>query len=81
MKTDVTKQIETLIRKFNSQFMKPEIYTQLVVSQIENKFGECRWSEQGEEYLESDETITETFENACLCRLSASGYRNGDLKI
>jgi hypothetical protein len=73
-KLTVTQQIEALIERFDSQFMKPEILTKLTVSQIENKYGECRWSEQGEEYLDQDETITETYENACLCRLSASGF-------
>lgn len=70
----VTEQIEALIEKFDGQFMKPQIYTKLTVSQIENKYGECRFAEQGEEYLEKDEKITETYKNACLCRLSASGY-------
>lgn len=73
-KQTITKQIETLIARFESQFMKPEIITRLTVSQIENDYGECRWSRQGEENLEDGEQITATFENACLCRLSASGY-------
>lgn len=70
----VTQQIKALIAKFDGQFMKPDIRTQLTVSQIENEFGEIRFAEQGDENLESDERITVTFENVSLCRLSASGY-------
>lgn len=70
----VTKQIEMLIKRFDGQFMRPEILTQLTVSQIDNDLYESRWAEQGEEYLEKNETVTATFENACLCRLSAPGY-------
>lgn len=70
----VTAQIEALISQFDGEFMKPEILTGLRVSQIENEMGECRWSEQGDENLDDGETITDTFNNVCLCRLSASGY-------
>jgi hypothetical protein len=72
--SNTTKEIERLIGLFDSQFMKPEIYTRLTVSQIDNKFGESRFAKEGEEYLEKGETITSKYENACLCRLSASGY-------
>lgn len=71
---NVTEQIIELIEKFEGQFMRPDIRTKLTVSQIDNKHGESRFAEQGEEYLESDETITAVYENACLCRLSAPGY-------
>lgn len=70
----VIEQIQALIDKFDGQFMKPDIRTRLVVSQIENEFGECRFAEKGEEYLDDGEKVTETYENACLCRLSAPGY-------
>lgn len=70
----VTEQIKGLIKLFENQFMTPEIRTRLTVSQIDNKFGESRFAEQGEEYLEEGEEITATYENVSLCRLSASGY-------
>lgn len=73
-KQTVTEQIEVLIHKFENEFMRPDIRTKLTVSQIENEYGECRFAEQGDENLESDETVTATYENACLCRLSAPGY-------
>lgn len=74
MSNSVTDQIHALIALFENEFMKPQILTKLTVSQIENEFGECRFAEQGDENLEADESLTATYENACLCRLSASGY-------
>ncbi len=71
---NATKQIENLISKFDGQFMRPMIHTQLTVSQIDNEYGESRWAEQGDENLDDGESITETFTNVSLCRLSAPGY-------
>jgi hypothetical protein len=73
-KSSVTTQIEALIERFDGQFMKPQILTRVNVSEIENDVGESRVALQGEEYLEAGETITESYENVCLCRLSAPGY-------
>ena len=53
----VTQEIERIISLFDGQFMRPDIRTQLVVSQIENDCGECRWAEQGEEYLDTTEGV------------------------
>ncbi len=74
MKQSVTSQIHALIEKFENVFMKPEILTRLTVSQVDNEYSESRFVIQGEEYLEKNETITATYENVSLCRLSASGY-------
>lgn len=70
----VTEKIETLISLFDNEFMRPQILTQITVSQIDDEHGGSRWTPQGEEYLEKGEYIEETFKNASLCRLSASGY-------
>ena len=67
-----TQAIHEAIEMFNGQFMTPEIVTDEVF-EVTNDYGECRWTfDNGD--LESDETITEFYPRATLCRLSASGY-------
>lgn len=73
-KPSVTTKIIALLKRFDKQFLKPEIYTRLTVSQIENDYHEVRFAEQGDENLEAHEKITATYKNVSLCRLSASGY-------